>query len=66
MACVQLHVPDNKFNFVDLSFRVVTNTAITDEVSLRSLTQNEGMFAGIYRHVYSTRDLSKHNCTFCY
>jgi len=66
MACVQLHVPDNKFNFVDLSFRVVTNTAITDEVSLRSLTQNEGMIAGIYRHVYSTRDLSKHNCAFCY
>jgi hypothetical protein len=50
MVCVQLHIPEIKFNFVDFSFRVVTNTVFTGGVSLRSLTQNEGIILGIYRH----------------
>ena len=50
MVCVQLHTPEIKFNFVDFSFRIVTNKMITDGVSLRSLTQNEGIILGNNRH----------------
>jgi len=70
--CLTGKLKKNKISSPSCSQNLHNKTGVFDGefillfLSLRILTQNEGMIVDIYRHVYLTRDLSKHNCTFCY